>query len=192
MLLEGRSGRWILGFAAGWNSEREGIGQVEADEGFGGDLDLLTAGDGVGSGTYAASGSGSDGCAFAAAEYATENCAHGCSASDFFCGIGAAAFALDAVRFGVDGEFIAAAIDAGEFDGEQRTALVMGGFLNGDDAAGDRCAGTDDDDAIGDDVGGDGAGEGLTLLCGGAVEGLGDANGNRGSRVESDVTEGGL
>src|SRR5260370_23240443 len=42
-----------------------------------------------------------------------------------------------------------------------------------------------------DDVRGDGAVEGVTLLCVGAVEGLGDADGESGSRVEGDVTEGG-
>ena len=39
----------------------------------------------------------------------------------------------------------------------------------------------DDDEAVDDDVGGDGAGEGLALLGGGAVEGLGDADGDGGS-----------
>jgi len=191
MLLQGRIGGWALGFAVCRNSEREGVGEVETDEGFGGDLNLLSAGDGVGSGSGTAAGSGSDGCAFASADDAAEDGADGCSATDLGGCIGAAALALDAIGLGVDGDFFAVTIDAGEFDGEQGAAFVVGGLLNGNDAAGDGSAGTDDDDAVRDDVRGDGAGEGLTLLRGGAVEGLGDADGQRGSWGEGDVAEGG-
>src|SRR5258708_1307760 len=116
MLLQGWVGGWVVGLAVGWNSEREGVGQVEADEGFGGDLDLFASGDGVGSGTDAAAGSGSDGCAFASAEDAAEDGANGCSAADFLGGVGATALAFDAVGFGVDGDFFTAAIDGREFD----------------------------------------------------------------------------
>ena len=82
------------------------------------------------------------------------------------------------------------AVDAGQFDGEEGAAFVVGGLLNGNDAAGYGGAGTNDDDAVREDVRGDGAGEGLTLLRGGAVEGLSDADGNGGARVEGDVAEG--
>ncbi len=105
-------------------------------EGFGGDLDLLAAGDGVGSGTDAAAGSGSDGCAFAAADDAAEDGSDGCSAADFGCCVRAATLALDAVGIGGDGERFAVAIDAGEFDGEEGAAFVVGGLLDGGDAAG--------------------------------------------------------
>src|ERR1700722_3457919 len=164
----------------GWNFERERVGEVEADEGFGLDLDLLAASDGVGSGADTAAGSGSDGCAFAASEDAAEDGSDGSAASDFFGGVCAAALALDAVGIGGDGEFFSTTVDAGEFDGEQRVALVVRGLLNGDDAAGDWRALAQDDKAIGEDVGGDGAGEEVTLLGGGAVESLGDADGNGG------------
>jgi hypothetical protein len=142
MLLQGWIGGWAVGFAVGWNSESKGVGQVEADEGFGGDLDLFASGDGVGSGTDATAGRGSDGCAFASAEDAAENGSDGCSAADLLGGIGSAALALDAVGVGVDGEFFAAAIDAGEFDGEERTACACS--LLGGDAAGDGGALRDD------------------------------------------------
>jgi hypothetical protein len=190
MRLQSRIGRGVLGLAVGWNFEGEGVGEVEADERFGGNLNLLTACDGVGSGSETAAGSGSDGCAFASAEDASEDGADGCSATDFFGGVFAATLALDAVWVGVDGEFFTAAIDAGELDGEKGTALVVGGLLHGNDAAGDGGALTDDDEAVGDDVGGDGAAEGLALLGGGAVEGLGDANRKGGAWIDGDVTEG--
>src|ERR1700749_1718170 len=119
MLLQRWVDGWVLGLAAGWNSEREGVGEVEADEGFGGNLNLLTAGDGVGTGSDTAAGSGSDGCAFASAEDAAEDGSDGCAAANFFGGVRATALALDAVGIGVDGELIAAAIDTGELDGEQ-------------------------------------------------------------------------
>ena len=45
----------------------------------------------------AAAGCGSDGCAFASADDAAEDGSDGCSAADFFGGVFAAAFALDAV-----------------------------------------------------------------------------------------------
>jgi hypothetical protein len=191
MLLQAWIGRGVLGLAVGWNSEGEGVGEVEADERFGGNLNLLPAGDGVGSGSETAAGSSSDGCAFATTEDASEDGADGCSATDFFGSVGTAALALDAVGIGVDSEFFAAAIDAGELDGEEGAALIVGGLLNGDDAAGDGGALTDDNDAVSDDVGGDGAVEGFALLGGGAVEGLGDANWNGGAGVDRDVTEGG-
>src|SRR5882757_3755058 len=187
MLLQGRVGCRVFGLAVGWNAEREGVGEVEADEGFGGNLNLLAAGDGVGSGSYTAACSGSDGCAFASAEDAAEDGADGCSATYFFGGVFAAALALDAIGLGVYSDLFTAAIDAGEFDGEQRAAFVVGGLLHGDDAAGDGGAGADDDNAVGDDVRGDSAGEGFTLLRGGAVEGLGNPDGDRGSGGEGDV-----
>src|SRR5580692_611475 len=34
MLLQRGVGGWAFGFAIGWNSERDGVGEVEADEGF--------------------------------------------------------------------------------------------------------------------------------------------------------------
>jgi hypothetical protein len=34
MLLKGRIGRWVLGLSVGRNSEGEGVGEVEPDEGF--------------------------------------------------------------------------------------------------------------------------------------------------------------
>ncbi len=86
----------------------EGVGEVEADEGLGGDLDLLAASDGVGSCSDATTGCGSDGCALASAEDATEDCADGCSAANFFGGVFAAAVAFDAVGVGGDGELFAA------------------------------------------------------------------------------------
>src|SRR5215469_2695561 len=190
MLLQGRSGRGVFGFAASWNSQREGICQVEADEGLGLDLDLFAARDGVGTGSDGAAGSGSDGCAFASADDSAEDGADRCSAADFFCGVLAASLALDAVGIGVDGDGSAVAIDAGQFDSEQRTAFVVGGFLNGDDAAGDGRSGADDDDAIRDDIRGDDAGECFALLGSGAVKGLGDANRDRSSGVDCHVTEG--
>ena len=66
----------------------------------------------------------------------------------------------------------------------------MGGFLDGGDAACDGGALTNDDEVVDDDVCGDGAGEGVALLGGGAIEGLGDADGDGGVRRNGDVTEG--
>ena len=188
MRLQGRACGGAVGFF-GRHAKRKRVGEVEADESFGGNLNLLSAGDGVGAGSDTAAGSGSDGCAFASAEDAAKDGSDGCASSDFFSGVLAAALALDAVGFGVDGEFIAVAIDAGEFDGEQGVPFVVGGLLHGDDAAGDGCALAKDDEAVGEDVGGNGAGEDFALLGGGAVEGLGDADGNGGSGRNGDVTE---
>ena len=86
-------GRAVCGVFGG-DADGDGVGEVEADEGLGGDLDLLAAGDGVGSGTDSSAGCCSDGCAFAAAEDAAEDGTYGCSAADFFGGVLAAAFAL--------------------------------------------------------------------------------------------------
>ena len=147
MLLEVRTAGCAVGLI-GWNFERQRIGEVEADESFGLDLDLLTAGDGVGSGTDTAPGSGSDGCALASAENSSEDCSNSCAATDLFSGVGAATLALNAIRVGVDGDFFAAPIDAGEFDGEKGAAFVVGGLLYGDDATRDRSALTDDDKAV--------------------------------------------
>ena len=54
----------------------------------------------------------------------------------------------------------------------------MGGFVDVRDAAGDGCALGQGDEAVDDDVGGDDSGEGVALLGGGAVERLGDADGD--------------
>ena len=162
----------------GGGADGDGVGELEADEGLGGDLDLLAAGDGVGAGADSAAGCCSDGCAFAAAEDAAEDGAYGCSAADFFGGVLAAAFALFGVGFGDDGDVLAFTVDAGEFDGEQGAALVVGGFLDVGDAAGDGCALGQGDQAVDDDVGGDDSGEVVALLGGGAVEGLRDADGD--------------
>src|SRR6202042_2250282 len=188
MLLEVRTASCAVGLF-GWNFESECVGEVEANQSFGLDLDLLTAGDGVGSGTDTAAGSGSNGCALASAENTSEDCSDSCAAADFFSGVGAATLALDAVRVSVDGDFFAAAIDAGEFDGEKGATFVVGGLLYGDDATGDGSALTDDDKAVGDDVGGDGAGEVFALLRGGAVEGFRDSDGNGGAGGGGDVVE---
>src|SRR5271155_587246 len=186
MLLKGWIHSWAFGFTAGWNLEGERVGEVETDEGFGRNLNLLAASDGVGTSTDTAASSGSDGCAFAAAEDPAEDSSDGCSAADLLCGVGSAAFAFDAVGISVDGDLFTTAID----DGEERAAFVVGRFLHGDDAASDRSALAYDDEAVYDDVGGDGAGEGFALLRGGAVEGLRDADGNGGAGVDGDVMEG--
>src|ERR1700719_2955767 len=34
MLLQRRIGSWAVGFTVGWNSEREGVGEIKADESF--------------------------------------------------------------------------------------------------------------------------------------------------------------
>ena len=190
MLLQGWSDGWTLVVAAGGNFEDKGVGEVEADEAFGGNLDLLAASDGVGSGSDTTAGSGSDGCAFASAEDAAEDGSDSCSAANFLGCVGAAAFALDAVGIGVDGETLAATVDAGEFDGEQRAALVVGRLLYSHNATGDGSAVGDDDDAVGDDVGCGGSGEGVTLLGGGTVESLRDADRDGGARSECNVAEG--
>ncbi len=67
---------------------------------------------------------------------------------------------------------LAFAVDAGEFDGEEGAALVVGGFVDVRDAAGDGCALGEGDEAVDDDVGGDDSGEGVALLGGGGVERL--------------------
>ena len=91
------------GCVFGGGADGDGVGEREADDGLGGDLDLLAAGDGVGSGADSSAGCCSDGCAFAAAEDASEDGAYGCSAAYFFGGVLAAAFALFGVGFGGDG-----------------------------------------------------------------------------------------
>ena len=60
MLLQRWIGRWVVGLAAGWNFEGESVGEVEAYEGLGFDLDLFAACDGVDSGSGSAAGSGSE------------------------------------------------------------------------------------------------------------------------------------
>jgi len=103
------------------------FGEVEADERFGGDLNLLAAGDGVGSGSGTAAGSGLRWLRLCHRPMmAAEDGADGCSATDLRGGVGAAALALDAIGFGVDGDLFAVTIDAGEFHGEQGTAFVVG------------------------------------------------------------------
>ena len=134
MRLQVGTGGCAVGFF-GWDFDGERVGEAEADESFGGDLDLLSACDGVGSGSDTAAGRGSDGCTFAAAEDAAEDGSDGCSAAYFFSGVLAAAVALDAVGVGGDGEPLAPAIDAGEFDGEERAAFIVSCFLHGYDAA---------------------------------------------------------
>lgn len=173
----------------GRDSERQSVGETEANEAFGWDLHLLAACDGVCTGSDAAACSGSDGGSFATAEDASKDSADGCTTANFFGGVFAAALAFYAVGVSGDREFFAATVDAGEFDGEERVAFVVSRFLNGRDAACDRRALTDGDEAVDDDVGGDGAGEAVTLLGRGAVEGLGDADRDGGIRLEGDVTE---
>ena len=131
---------------------------MEADESFGGDLDLLSAGDGVDAGSCAAPGSGSDGRTFASSDDAAKDSSDGCSATDLFRCVGTAALAFDAVEFGGNGDFFAVAADAGEFDAKQGTAFVVSGLLNGGDAAGDGGALANDHEAVGDHVGGYGSG----------------------------------
>ncbi len=75
----------------GGGADGDGVSEFEADEGLGGDLDLLAAGDGVGSGADSSAGCCSDGCAFASAEDASEDGAYGCSSAYFFGGVLAAA-----------------------------------------------------------------------------------------------------
>ena len=67
----------------------------------------------------------------------------------------------------------------------------MGGVLHGIDVAGDGSALRQDDHVVDDDVGGDSAGEFVAGLRGGAVEGLGDADGNGGSGRQGDVMDDG-
>ena len=74
-------------------------------------------------GSYSAAGCGADGCAFASAEDATEDGSDGCAAADLLGGVFAAALAFHGVGFGGDGDALAAAVEAGELDGEQGGCL---------------------------------------------------------------------
>ena len=118
------------------DADGQGVGELEVDEALGGDLNLFTAGDGVGSGAEAAAGCSADGCAFTATDEAAKDGAYGCSATNFGCRVSAAAFALNAVGVGGDGEGVAVTIDADELNGEQGVAFVVGGLLYGGDSAG--------------------------------------------------------
>jgi hypothetical protein len=190
MLLQSGAGGCAVGLFGG-DFERERVGESEANEGFGWNLNLLAARDGVDSGTGTAAGSCTDGCALASSKDAAEDGTDGCSAADLLGGVRAPALALDAIGFGGDGELFAMAVDAGEFDCEQGAAFVVGCLLNGRYAAGDGSALANDDEAVGDDVSGYGSGEEISLLGGGAVEGLGDADGDDSVGCEGDITEGG-
>ena len=101
-LLKVRFGGWTFAVSGG-DANRERVGELKADKGFGGDLNLLAASDGVGSGADSTAGSGSDGCSLAAAQDAAEDCPNGCAAANLLCGVFAAALTLDAVGVSGDG-----------------------------------------------------------------------------------------
>jgi len=95
-LFEDQARRMALAVSGG-DADGERVAELEADEGLGGDLDLLAAGDRVGSCSDATAGSGADGCTFAAAQDAAKDRTDGCSATNLLRGVCAAAFAFDAV-----------------------------------------------------------------------------------------------
>lgn len=165
-----------VGFARCWLCAGEaychGTGEAKADEGFGGDLNLLAASDCLRSRAHAAASSGSDACPFATAKYAAQNGTDGGATADFLGGILAAAVAFLAVCIGGDLQGVRAGLDVRELDDEERTAFEVGGLVDGVDATGYGGSLAKDDAAIDEDVGGEGSGEGVAFLSSGAIESL--------------------
>lgn len=188
--LEGGVGGGCCGLAGGVDDD--GVGEPEADEGFGGDLHLLTLGDGLCSGAESTACCCADGCALSSTEDAAEDGADGCTAADFFGGIFAAASTFLAEGVSGYGDAFTFGVDAGEFDGEEGRAFEVGCFVDFADASGDGGSLRDGCDAFNDKVGGKGSGEGFALLGGRAIEGLGDADGDGGSGGDGDVADDGL
>ncbi len=124
--------------------------QGETQEGFGGNLDLLTARDAVDSGARTGSGHGSDGRAFSATGHSSDNRAKGSAAADFLRGTFAASLALFGPGVSDDLDVAVGKVNADELNGEERRALEMGGVLNVGDAAEDRRS-LGDGDHVGDD-----------------------------------------
>ena len=73
---------------------------MKTNDCFGGNVDLLTSGETLDSGTSATSCGSTDGSTFASAEDSAEDCTDGRASANFFCGVGATAFAGDGVGVG--------------------------------------------------------------------------------------------
>ncbi len=183
----------IVGTGGGWFRGGDGdrVGEVEADDGFRGDPDLLAAGEALDGGTATSAGSGTDGGTFAASEDSTEDGANGGATTDFFNGVHAAAFACDGVGVGGDGDDGTVTTDGVEFDGEDGASLEVGGVLSLVDDSVDGGADGDGHETVGIDLADDDTGEGGAGLGGLAIEGLGDADGDVGTCGKGDSTDDG-
>jgi multidrug transporter EmrE-like cation transporter len=103
---EGRPVSWndvgLHGTAAGvvvWSARSrghygDGVGELEAQHGLRGDLNLLAFGDGVDAETCTAAGCCADGCTLTATEDTAEDRSCCCAYACLGCGVGAAAFAF--------------------------------------------------------------------------------------------------
>lgn len=155
------------------------VGCSEADQGLRGNLDLLSAGDGVGASPETTSGGGPNGGALATAEDAAKDGADSGSTTDLGGCVLAATVAFLAEGFARDGDGLTPTGDGGELDREERVALEVGGLLDGADPAADWRSLRNGDETVDNNVISDGSVEGVTLLRGGAIESLRDADGER-------------
>jgi hypothetical protein len=165
----------------------DGIGEFEADDTLGRNLNLLAARDGVGACADSASGCCSDGSTFAAAKDSAEDGAYSCSAADLLCGVLAAAFTLFGVRLSGNLDAVAMAIDRREREGEQGATFVVRCIFCLVDAAGDVRALGQNNHAFDDEIGCDGSGEFISGLGGCAIQRLRDADWNCGAGGQRDV-----
>jgi hypothetical protein len=139
--------------------------KAEGEQGFGGEDDLLVAGESAAGGTGASASESADGCAFASAGDAAEESAQASAATDE--PGGAFAFALFNLIDGCGRDGIAAptGVNAVETHGEESAAFECAEGLGVDNGAFGASSAGDDGFAIDDHVTGDGGREGLAGLA---------------------------